>query len=152
MHFRIFTGFLAALVLYISYLSPTLFLEYMPKNIGGIVANPGTTIETNEIDYACIFPSGEDNPKSIAFGIITSSDNSSIHLFTPSYNTKNKKYAELQKDGRRKPYKLIESRIKYTNGFYIEKYDRKIHAYNENSGQCVYKTSPSIYIPVPGTH
>ena len=139
---RIFTGFLAALVLYISYLSPTLFLEYMPKNIGGIVANPGTTIETNEIDYACIFPSGEDNPKSIAFGIITSSDNSSIHLFTPSYNTKNKKYAELQKDGRRKPYKLIESRIKYTNGFYIEKYDGKIHTYNENSGQCVYQKSP----------
>ena len=138
---RLFTGILAILILLISYLSPALLLEYMPKSIGGIVANPGTTVETNEIDYACVFPSGENNPKSIAFGIVISSDNSSIHLFTPSYDTKNKRYAELLKDGHKKPNKLIESRIKYTNGFYIEKYDRNIHVYNENSGQCEYKNS-----------
>lgn len=138
---RILTGLLAILVLLISYLSPALLLEYMPKGIGGIVASPGTTVETNEIDYACVFPSGENKPKSIAFGIVTSSDNSSIHLFTPSYDTENKRYAERLKDGRKKPNNLVESRIKYTNGFYIEKYDRNIHTYNEISGQCEYKNA-----------
>ena len=153
---KIFKGILYAIMISILFITCSrasyFFLEYIPKGIGGIVANPGATIETNESDYACIFPKGEDNPKSIAFGVIISSDHSSIHLFTPSYDTKNKRYAELLKNGRKKPNKLIESRIKYTNGFYIEKYDRKIHAYNESSGQCAYKTSPSIYIPVPGTH
>lgn len=153
---KIFKGFLyaiVAIIILIAYSRASFFIfEYVPKGIGGIVANPGATIEANESDYACIFPKGENNPKSIAFGVIVSSDHSSIHLFTPSYDTKNKRYAELLKDGHKKPNKLVESRIKYTNGFYIEKYDRKIHTYNENSGQCVYKTSPSIYIPVPGTH
>lgn len=152
---KIFKGILYAIMISILFITCSrasyFFLEYIPKGIGGIAANPGATIETNESDYACIFPKGEDNPKSIAFGVIISSDHSSIHLFTPSYDTKNKRYAELLKNGRKKPNKLIESRIKYTNGFYIEKYDRKIHAYNESSGQCTYKTSPSIYLPVPGT-
>ena len=152
---KIFKGILYAIIISILFITCSrasyFFLEYIPKGIGGIAANPGATIETNESDYACIFPKGEDNPKSIAFGVIISSDHSSIHLFTPSYDTKNKRYAELLKNGRKKPNKLIESRIKYTNGFYIEKYDRKIHAYNESSGQCTYKTSPSIYLPVPGT-
>lgn len=152
---KIFKGILYAIIISILFITCSrasyFFLEYIPKGIGGIAANPGATIETNESDYACIFPKGEDSPKSIAFGVIISSDHSSIHLFTPSYDTKNKRYAELLKNGRKKPNKLIESRIKYTNGFYIEKYDRKIHAYNESSGQCTYKTSPSIYLPVPGT-
>lgn len=143
---RIAVFILAILVLYLFYLSPKLLLDYMPKSIGGIVANPGTTIETNESDYACVFPKGENDPQSIAFGIIVSSDNSSVHLFTPSYNTKNKRYVELLKNGYKKPNKLIESRIKYTNGFYIEKYDRNIHIYNENSGKCVYKNSYPFYI------
>lgn len=136
---------LVVLVLIISWISPKVFLEYMPKNIGGIIANPGVTIETNEIDYACVFPSGETNPKSIAFGIIVSSDNSSVHLFTPSYNTETKRYAERQNNGVKKLNKLVESRIKYTNGFYIEKYDRNIHTYDENSGKCLYITPPPFY-------
>lgn len=153
---KIFKGILYAIMAIILFITfsraSSFFFEYIPRGIGGIAANPGATIEANESDYACIFPKGENNPKSIAFGVIVSSDHSSIHLFTPSYDTKNKRYAELLKDGRKKPNKLVESRIKYTNGFYIEKYDRKIHSYNENSGQCVYKISPSIYIPVPGIH
>ena len=137
---------LAILLLHLFYLSPKLLLDYMPKSIGGIVANPGTTIETNEIDYACVFPSGETSPKSFAFGIVTSSDNSSVHLFTPSYDTENKRYAERLGIVDKKLNKLIESRIKYTNGFYIEKYNGKIHIYDENSGQCIYKSSLPFYM------
>ena len=143
---RIAAFILAILILCIFYLSPKLLLDYMPKSIGGIVANPGTTIETNEIDYACVFPSGETSPKSIAFGIVTSSDNSSVHLFTPTYDTENKRYAERLGIVDKKLNKLIESRIKYTNGFYIEKYDGKIHIYDENSGQCIYKSSLPFYM------
>lgn len=86
---KIFKGILYAIMISILFITCSrasyFFLEYIPKGIGGIVANPGATIETNESDYACIFPKGEDNPKSIAFGVIISSDHSSIHLFTPSY-------------------------------------------------------------------
>lgn len=132
----LFISIFTILVLYLSYISPRLFLEYMPKNIGGIIANPGETIESGEIDYSCVFPRNNTNSKSIAFGIIVSTDNSSILLFSPSYDNNKKNYATRNSDGYYTPNKIVENRTKYTEGFYIEKYDRKKHTYNEYTGQC----------------
>ena len=134
--FTLFISIFTILVLYLSYISPRLFLEYMPKNIGGIIANPGETIESGEIDYSCVFPRNNNSSKSIAFGIIVSTDNSSILLFSPSYDNDKKNYATRNSDGYYKPNKIVENRTKYTEGFYIEKYDRKKHTYNEYTGQC----------------
>lgn len=135
---RIAAFILAILVLCLFYLFPKLLLDYMPKNIGGIVANPGTTIETNENDYACVFSNDIKEKKSITFGVIAESKPESVHIFTPEYNQERNSYGEEAENGKVIPNKLVESQVKIPGGYRIEKFDGSKHGYNHQTGKCEY--------------
>ena len=135
---RIAVFLLVPLVLYLFYFSPKILLDYMPKSIGGIVANPGTTIETNENDYACVFSNDIKEKKSITFGVIAESKPESVHIFTPEYNQERNSYGEESENGKVIPNKLVESQVKIPGGYRIEKFDGSKHGYNHQTGKCEY--------------
>ena len=50
--------------------------------------------------YSCVFHQKDLNKESIAFGIVADSKDTSIHIFSPEYNPKNKSYVHIGKDGK----------------------------------------------------
>ena len=143
---RLIAIFLALAILITSWIFPKFILEHIPEGLGGIIANPGTTIETNEIDYACIFPNNTESKESITLGVATESKPESIRIFTPEYNQNDNNYGKQIEGGKVKLNKLIETQIKISGGYRIEKFDNSKHWYNSNSGKCVYKNTSPFYV------
>ena len=88
--------------------------------------------------YSCIFPKNESNNESIAFGIIAPSTISSLHIFTPEFSQKDKKYTHIT-DGKIFPNNPIESYINIKIDYTIEKYDPSKHEFNSETGKCKHK-------------
>ena len=139
---KIFKGILYVIMISILFITCSrasyFFLEYIPKGIGGIVANPGTTIETNENDYACVFSNDIKEKKSITFGVIVESKPDSVRIFTPEYNREKNSYGEEAENGKVNLNKLAESQVKIPGGYRIEKFDGFKHRYNLRTGKCEY--------------
>jgi len=88
--------------------------------------------------YSCVFPKNESNNESIAFGIIAPSTISSLHIFTPEFSQKDKKYTHIT-DGKIFPNNPIESYINIKIDYTIEKYDPSKHEFNSETGKCKHK-------------
>lgn len=129
--------FMLSLIVSFSTVSKILF-EYLPKSIGGIVANPGTTLESEESDYACVFPNDNKSKESITLGIVVESKPESIRIFTPEYNRNDNEYGKRIGGGKIKLNKLVETQIKISGGYRIEKFDGSKHGYNHQTGKCEY--------------
>lgn len=125
-------------ILISSWVLPNFFLEYMPRGIGGILANPGTTLESEESDYACIFPNDNKGKESITLGVVVESKPESIRIFTPEYNRNDNEYGKRIGGGKIKLNKLVETQIKISGGYRIEKFDGSKHGYNHQTGKCEY--------------
>ena len=122
-----------------------IFFEYFPKSIGGVVANPGATLDSEESDYACVFPNDNKSKESITLGIVVESKPESIRIFTPEYNRDYNKYGKQIGEGKVALNKLVETQIKISGGYRVEKYDGSKHVYNRQTGKCEYiKTRYSI--------
>lgn len=122
-----------------------IFFEYFPKSIGGVVANPGATLDSEESDYACVFPNDNKSKESITLGIVVESKPESIRIFTPEYNRDYNKYGKQIGEGKVALNKLVETQIKISRGYRVEKYDGSKHVYNRQTGKCEYiKTRYSI--------
>lgn len=146
---RIIAPFFAlgtALILIISWMLPSFFLEYMPRGMGGILANPGPTLESEESDYACVFPNDNKSNESITLGVVIESKPESIRIFTPDYNRIGNKYGNLTDKLKVELNKLTETQIKISGGYRIEKFDNSKHHYNLFSGKCIYKNSLPFYM------
>lgn len=115
-----------------------MFFEYLPKSIGGVVANPGATLESEESDYACVFPNDNKSKESITLGVVVESKPESIRIFTPEYNHNDNEYGRRTDGGKIKLNKLVETQIKISGGYRIEKYDGSKHGYNRQTGKCEY--------------
>lgn len=136
-----------ALILIFSWILPGFLLEYMPRSIGGILANPGTTLESEESDYACVFPNDNKSKESITLGVVVDSKPESIRIFTPEYNRNDNEYGKRIDGGKVDLNKLTETQIKIPGGYRLEKYDGSKHGYNRQTGKCEYiKTRYSIII------
>lgn len=119
----------------------------MPRSIGGILANPGTTLESEESDYACVFPNDNKSKESITLGVVVDSKPESIRIFTPEYNRNDNEYGKRIDGGKVDLNKLTETQIKIPGGYRLEKYDGSKHGYNRQTGKCEYiKTRYSIII------
>ena len=115
-----------------------MFFEYLPKSIGGVVANPGATLESEESDYACIFSNDNKSKESITLGVVVESKPESIRIFTPEYNRNDNEYGKRIGGGKIKLNKLVETQIKISGGYRIEKFDGSKHGYNHQTGKCEY--------------
>ena len=133
-----FFAFCTALILIFSWMLPSFFLEYMPRGMGGILANPGPTLESEESDYACVFPNDNKSNESITLGVVIESKPESIRIFTPEYNRNDNEYGKRIGGGKIKLNKLVETQIKISGGYRIEKFDGSKHGYNHQTGKCEY--------------
>lgn len=117
------------------------------SSLGATISSPSRIINNSEETYySCAFLDKPDSSESIAFGIIASSKDSSIHIFSPIRNEDTGKYAEKKKDGILYPNKLVETHVKTTEGYHIEKFNKSKHWFNSNSGKCVYKNASPFYV------
>lgn len=116
---------------------PKIFFEHASQNIGGILANPGATLNSKESDYACIFPNNTKTKESITLGVVVESKPESIRIFTPEYNRNINNYGN-KVGGKLELNTLVETQIKIPGGYRIEKFDNKKHRYDLTSGKCVY--------------
>lgn len=114
--------------------------------MGGILANPGPTLESEESDYACVFPNDNKSNESITLGVVIESKPESIRIFTPDYNRNGNKYGNLTDKVKVELNKLTETQIKISGGYRIEKFDNSKHHYNLFSGKCVYKSSIPFFM------
>lgn len=107
--------------------------------MGNAIVNPGSSITKPESLYSCVFTGNTQKPEPKSFGIIISSNASSIHILTPSFNEKDQIYAKFEKDHPLTAEKLTETHLTIKKDYYIEKYDPEKHWYNERTGTCEYQ-------------
>lgn len=129
---------IAIIILFAYSRASSFFFEYVPKGIGGIVANPGATLESEESDYVCVFPNDNKSKESITLGVVIESKPESIRIFTPEYNRNDNEYGKRIGGGKIKLNKLVDAQIKISGGYRIEKYDGSKHGYNHQTGKCEY--------------
>ena len=115
-------------------------------SLGATISSPSRiTSDSAETSFSCVFLNKQNSPESIAFGIIVSSKDSSIHIFSPIRNEDTGEYAEKREDGILYPNKLVETHIKVTEGYHIEKFDKSKHWFNPKRGSCNYRNEPPFY-------
>lgn len=115
----------------------TITQDILPM-LGNAIVNPGSSITKPESLYSCVFTGNTQKPEPKSFGIIISSNTSSIHMLTPSFNEKDQVYAKFEKDHPLTAEKLTETHLTIKKDYYIEKYDPAKHWYNERTGTCEY--------------
>lgn len=120
------------------HITPKIFFEYLPYNLGRSISSPGETLGSSGIVYDCVFSNDPKSRESIAFGVIAASKPESVHIFTPEYNREKNSYGEETENGKVKPNKLAESQVKIPGGYRIEKFDGSKHWYNLHTGKCEY--------------
>lgn len=115
-------------------------------SLGATISSPSRiTSDSEETSFSCVFLNKQNSSESIAFGIIVSSKDSSIHIFSPIRNEGTGEYAERKADGILYPNKLVETHIKVTEGYHIEKFNKSKHWFNSKRGSCNYRSEPPIY-------
>lgn len=129
-----------AVILAIPTLSGITYIQNTYQRLGKLIADPGNINTNSESPYSCVFSGNRKNPEPKAFGIIISSNTSSVHIFSPSFNQEGQKY-ELIEDNRFIPTKHMTETHVEIKDYYIESYDKSKHYYNEKTGLCEYKSA-----------
>jgi len=115
--------------------------------LGKAISSPSVIHNTSEnARFSCAFLDKPNSSESIAFGIIVSSKDSSIHIFSPSRDESTGKYTHPAEDGNRYLNKLVETHVKISEGYHVEKFNKSKHWYNSNSGKCVYINTSPFYV------
>lgn len=115
--------------------------------LGKIISSPSAITDNSEnARFSCAFLDKPDSSESIAFGIIVSSKDSSIHIFSPSIDEATGKYVHSAEDGKLYLNKLVETHVKVSEGYHIEEFDKSKHWFNSNSGKCVYENTSPFYV------
>lgn len=115
-------------------------------SLGSAISSPSERIgESGQFMHSCVFPNKPNSYESIAYGIIASSKDSSIHIFSPSLNVTTGYYIHKSENGYIPINDLVETHIKTSEGYHIERFDNKKHWYDPSSGKCIYRNSPPFY-------
>lgn len=127
-------------ILAIPALSGITYIQTTYQRMGKLIADPGNINTNSESPYSCVFSGNRKNPEPKAFGIIISSNTSSVHIFSPSFNQEGQKYEPIE-DNRFIPTKRMTETHVEIKDYYIENYDKSRHYYNEKTGLCEYKST-----------
>lgn len=115
-------------------------------SIGAAFSSPSKSIDhSNNTPYSCIFSLKTNTPEPIAFGILISSKDSSVNIFSPQRDSATGTYAYKAENGLLYPHLLAESHIKIQDAYYIEKYDSSRHWFDPKKGSCNYRNEPPFY-------
>lgn len=132
-------GLISTLVFLLSILSLKFLLPTLAIQMGESIVATGPNAMNPMRAYSCIFSQKDLNKESIAFGIVADSKDSSIHIFSPEYNSKNKSYVHVGEDGKIFPNTPLESYINLKENYIIEQYDDSKHNYDWETGKCTHK-------------
>lgn len=132
-------GLISTLVILLSILSLKFSLPQLAIQMGGAIIATGPNIMNPMRAYSCVFSQKDLNKESIAFGIVADSKDTSIHIFSPEYNSKNKSYVHVGEDGKIFPNTPLESYINLKENYIIEQYDDSRHNYDWETGKCTHK-------------
>lgn len=125
-------GILVLVFIFIKFAFP----RYMAQ-AGEVIVNTKSTNLNPIHAYSCIFSKKDSTP--LAFGIIVSSKETSVHIFTPEYDRKNKSYTHITQRGMVTPNNPIETYINIKENYIIEQYNELSHEYNSETGTCTRK-------------
>lgn len=112
-----------------------MYINTVYQGVGRLIADPGNSNTKSANPYSCVFSGDRQHPEPKAVGILISANASSIHIFTPSFNPKDKKYESIENNS---PQGLTESHLEIKKDYYIERYNKERHKYNEETGVCNY--------------
>lgn len=132
-------GSLPILLAFMSILTLKFSLPSTAIRTGGFIIAADYNVTNPMRAYSCVFHQKGLNKESIAFGIVADSKDTSIHLFSPEYNPKNKSYVHIGEDGKIFPNILLESYINIKENYIIEQYDESKHNYDWETGKCTHK-------------
>lgn len=132
-------GLISTLVFLLLILSLKFSLPPLAIQMGGSIVATGPNVMNPMRAYSCVFSQKDLNKESIAFGIVADSKDTSIHIFSPEYNSKNKSYVHVGEDGKIFPNTPLESYINLKENYIIEQYDDSKHNYDWESGKCTHK-------------
>lgn len=134
-----FKGALPILLAFMSIISLKFSLPSVAIRTGGFTVAADSNVINPMRAYSCIFTQKEPNKESIAFGIVADSKDTSVHIFSPEYNPKNKSYVHIGEDGKIFPNTPLESYIILKESYIIEQYDDSKHNYDWKTGKCTHK-------------
>ena len=134
-----FKGALPILLAFISIISLKFSLPSVAIRTGGFTVAADPNVINPMRAYSCIFTQKDSNKESIAFGIVADSKDTSVHIFSPEYNPKNKSYVHIGEDGKIFPNTPLESYISLKENYIIEQYDDSKHNYDWKTGKCTHK-------------
>lgn len=132
-------GSIPILIAFMSILTLKFSLPSVAIRTGGFIIAADYNVTNPMRAYSCIFTQKDLNKESLAFGIVASSKDTSVHIFSPEYNSKNKSYIHFGKDGNIIPNTPIESYINLKENYIIEQYDDSKHNYDWETGKCTHK-------------
>lgn len=114
--------------------------------LGKAISSPSIITNSPEnARFSCAFLDKPNSTESIAFGVIVSSKDSTIHIFSPSRNEVTGKYTHSAEDGKLHLNKLVETHVKVSEGYHIEKFNKSKHWFNSKRGSCNYRNEPPFY-------
>lgn len=116
------------------------------SSLGKAISSPSVITNSSEnTQFSCAFLNKPNSTESIAFGVIVSSKDSSIHVFSPSRDEVTGQYAHSAEGGKLYPNKLVETHVKVSEGYHIEKFNKSKHWFNPKRGSCNYRNEPPFY-------
>ena len=133
-----YKGFLRATLVIIALIAAStgnMYINTVYQGVGRLIADPGNSNTELANPYSCVFSGDRQHPEPKAVGILISANASSIHIFTPSFNSKDKKYENIENNSIQG---LTESHLEIKKDYYIERYNKEKHKYNEETGVCNY--------------
>lgn len=112
-----------------------MYINTVYQGVGRLIADPGNSNTKLANPYSCVFSGDRQHPEPKAVGILISANASSIYIFTPPFNPKDKKYESIENNSLQG---LTESHLEIKKDYYIERYNKEKHKYNEETGVCNY--------------
>lgn len=129
-------AFFSLLILPIT--SGIIYTQNAYQDLGRLIADPGNSNMKSASPFSCIFSGTRENPSPKAAGIIISTNASSVHILTPSFNQKDKKYEDIKDSDHLSVERLTEYHMEIKD-YYFERFDPSKHEYDEKTGTCEYK-------------
>lgn len=122
-----------------------LIIQILSPGLGNSISNPGSSVTKPETPYSCVFLGDSQHPEPKAFGIVISTNASSIHIFKPAYDQKTQTYDHLENNNLSSSNNITETHLTIKKDYYFEKYNSSKHLYNPKTGACEYITqNPSL--------
>lgn len=118
--------------------SGIIYTQSVYQDLGRLIADPGNSNTDSTNPFSCVFSGTRENPTPKLTGIIISANASSIHILTPSFNPKDKKYEDIKDTSHLSTERLTEYHIEIKE-YYFERFNPSKHEYNDKTGTCEYK-------------